>query len=102
MKNSKCAEMICKVCGKEMVLDMQEPYNKIGAEIFYFNCEDGNCNGKHEIIDYSKVDDNDLNKLYVCLDNLGWFSGDYESIDKDIKAIEFEIEKRKSINKEEI
>ena len=48
-------EMICKCCGKRMILDMYEPYDEYGSQIFYFNCEDDKCNGKNEIIDYSKV-----------------------------------------------
>lgn len=94
MENSKCNEMICKICGKEMVLDQQEPYNNVGAQIFYFNCEDHNCKGKNEIIEYSKVTNDDLFKLYDALDTLGWFSGDYESIDEDIKLLEKEIARR--------
>lgn len=102
MKNSKCAEMICKVCGKDMVLDQQEPYNNLGAEIFYFHCEDNNCNGKHEVIDYSKVTDDDLCKIYHLLDNLGWFSRDYESISRDYTSIIEELEKRGIIKEEEL
>ena len=94
MKNSKCNEMICKICGKEMVLDQQEPYNNVGAQIFYFNCEDHNCKGKNETIEYSKVTNDDLCRLYDALDTLGWFSGDYESISKDYESIMEELEKR--------
>ena len=95
MKNLKCKEVVCNLCGKGMVLDTIEPYGNVGEEIFYFYCENDNCNGKHEIIDYSKVTDEDLNKMYYSLDNLGWFSGDYESIDEDIKLLEKEIARRK-------
>lgn len=94
-ENKEDDEMICKTCGKVLVLDKIEPYDNYGSEIFYFCCEDDNCNGKSEIIDYSKVTNSNLINIFECLDNLGWFSGDYESIDKDIKSIEKEIARRK-------
>lgn len=100
MKNSKCNELICKKCGKGLVLDQQEPYNNVGAQIFYFNCEDNSCSGKHEIIDYSKVTNEDLSKIYDAVDTLGWFSGDYESISKDYEGIIEELEKRNIIKEE--
>lgn len=111
MKNSNCQStnetkvkegdllsLECTKCRKRLVYDGPEPYDENGALAHYFLCVDYNCNGKHVILDYSQLSDDDLGRMYSNLDDLANFSGHYEECDEKLRAMWAELEKRLNKN----